>query len=122
MEVYDSTWHDIIEAVPEQLWKAGPNEWKRSMDNWEVKRLQDHPKLVSPVNFEPRELALVYDAIRATARADKFAPFWKGPVRLVEKMSNSVWKYKELEASLGPGRKRIQLAHESHLQSWEDKV
>ena len=122
MEVYNSTWHDIIEAVPEQLWKAGPNEWKKSMDNWEVKRLQDHPKLVSPVNFEPGELALVYDVVRATARADKFAPFWRGLVRLVEKMLNCVWKCEELETLLGPRRMRTQLAHESHLQSWEDKV
>ena len=122
IEVYNTTWHDIIEAVPEELWKAGPEQWKKAMDNWEVKRLRDHPKIISPGNLKPGGLALVYDAVRATARADKFAPFWRGPVRLVEKVSNSVWRYKELETSLGPGRKRINLAHESHLQTWEDKV
>ena len=92
------------------------------MNNWEIKRLRDQPKLTSPSNLEPRKLALVYDSVRATARADKFSPFWKGPIRLLKKVSNSVWEYEELEGNIGLGRQKIQVAHESHLQSWEDKV
>ena len=122
VKVYNSTWHDVVEAVPQDLWEAGPEQWRKAMDNWEIKRLRDQPKLTSPSNLEPGKLALVYDSVRATARADKFSPFWKGPVRLLRKISNSVWEYEELEENTGPGRQKIQVAHESHLQSWEDKV
>ena len=45
------------------------------MNNWEMKRFQDHPKISSFANLELGKLALVYDVVRAIASADKFAPF-----------------------------------------------
>ena len=64
---------------------------------------------------------LVYDHVRASARSEKFAPLWVGPVRLEEKISEHIWQYKELKTSASPGRKKIQRVHEDHIQSFTDK-
>ena len=90
------------------------------MENTEIQRLKAQPVKRSLVSFSPRMKALVYDHDRASPRSEKMEPLWQGPVRLVRRRTEHIWKYED-QPHEGPGRKNIQVAHEDHLQSYDDK-
>ena len=121
VEVYNSTYHDIIRAVPSQLWGATEEQRKRALENTEVQRIKGQPAQYSPQVFKPGMLVLVYNHVRASIRGDKISPLWDGPVKLEEKVGDRIWTYSELQQHQGPGRRKVTRVHEDHLQTYEDK-
>ena len=82
--------------------------------------MKAQPVKRSPVSFSPRMRALVYNHERASARSEKMEPLWHGPVRLVRRRTEHIWEYED-QPHEGPRRRKILMAHEDHLQSYDDK-
>ena len=115
VEVYNTSWHDIVEAIPTELWEANSEAWEKGLKNQKFRRLQDKPGMISPQNFKIGQLVLIYDSVQASSRADKFGPLWKGPVRLIRQHFDRGWEYEELEVYEGPRRPGIRTVHVSHM-------
>ena len=121
VEAYNTTWHDVVQAVPNILWQGTEEQWRAALKNTEIKRIKGQPAQCSPQSFEPGMLVLIYDHVRASSRSDKMTPLWWGPVELERKESEHIWRYKELQPREGGGRRRVAKVHEDHIQSFEDK-
>ena len=121
IRVYNSTYHDIIRAIPSQLWSGTVEERREALRNTEVRRIQGNPVKISRCSFEPGMRVLVYDHVRASARSQKMDALWKGPVKLLERKTSHIWTYEERQLSGGRGRRRICEVHEDHLQTYDDK-
>ena len=121
VEAYNTTWHDVVQAVPNILWQGTEEQWKAALKNTKIKRIKGQPAQCSPQSFESGMLVLIYDHVRASSRSDKMTPLWWGPVELEHKESEHIWWYKELQPREGGGRRRVAKVHEDHIQSFEDK-
>ena len=121
VNVYNTTWHDIIRAVPTQLWAGSEEERKAALKNTEIQWIKGQPTYTSPQSFELGMLVLVYNHVRASIRGDKMSPLWDGPVRLERKTGEHTWEYSELQPHTGRGRKRVTRVHEDHIQQYDDK-
>ena len=97
VEVYNSTWHDVIKATPHQIWAGTEEQRTAALRNTEIQRIKGQPVMTSPQSFEPGMPVLIYNHVRAGIRGDKMSPLWDGPVRLERKTGEHMWEYSELQ-------------------------
>ena len=96
---------------------------ERALARTVARRRKDDYTRFSEQSFRVGQLVLVYDAVAASSRENKFDPVWRGPVQLTRELSDSRWEYKEVgERRRGPGRPSVQIAHVDHLQDYENKI
>ena len=106
VEVYNSTWHDIIRATPHQIWAGTEEQRTAALRNTEIQRIKGQPVMTSPQSFEPGMPVLIYNHVRAGIQGDKMSPLWDGPVRLERKTGEHTWEYSELQPHMaGEGRR-----------------
>ena len=43
VEAYNTTWHDVVEAIPNNLWSGIEEQWRAALKNTEIKRIKDQP-------------------------------------------------------------------------------
>ena len=104
---------------PEELWDADLETRKLAHSrSVEKRRKQNEKRRYSPKKFFEGQMVLAYDAVAASAREDKFLPHWKGPYKLEEQISESIWKVKEVGVTTGAGRRPALIFHRDHLQPW----
>ena len=119
----NSSWHEVIGAIPEELWNGGLEARERALARTVARRRKDDYTRFSEQSFRVGQLVLVYDAVAASSRENKFDPIWRGLVQLTRELSDSRWEYKEVwEGRRGPGRPSVQIAHVDHLQDYENKI
>ena len=95
VRVYNTTYYDIIRAIPSQLWSGTVEERREALKNTEVRRIQGNPVKILCCSFEPGMQVLVYDHVRASAHSQKMDALWKGPMKLLEKKTNHICTYEE---------------------------
>ena len=121
VDLINSAPHKITGYIPKELWKAPLQDriiaHKRSLDF--RKKRNEKRKKFSPYPFTIGQHVLAFDAIAAMAKDNKFTPRWKGPYRIVEQVSTSLWRVKELGISRGRGRKPTLIFHQDHLQPFD---
>ena len=121
VDVYNSSWHSTIEAIPQCLWEAPLEQRRRAMELADVRREKGQPKRVYREHFEVGDWVLLYDAVAATAKEEFLRPLWTGPYRLTARMSDSTWRFEEVEPAGRRGRKKVGRVHVTHLQHWDGK-
>ena len=40
VEAYNTTWHNVVEAIPSNLWSSTEEQWKAALKNTEIKRIK----------------------------------------------------------------------------------
>ena len=113
--------HSVTGFSPAALWNGSTEMRKlahrRVVCERERKNLRQQ---VYPELFEAGQLVLVYDHVAASSREKKFAPRWKGPYVLTERISPSLWKARKVALSgYNRGRQPMDVFHEDQLQSFE---
>ena len=43
VEAYNTTWHDVVEAIPNNLWHGTKEQWRAALKNTEIKRIKGQP-------------------------------------------------------------------------------
>ena len=108
--------HSITGFSPKELWE-GTSEMRKEahekMVKWREKRNQG--RRLFPAEFVPEQKVWAFDAVAASSREHKFAPRWKGPYILKEKLTESLWRVTE-DRGNRPGRRPVLIFHQDHLQ------
>ena len=105
---------------PKELWTADVSDRELAYSrSQEFRKKRNEKRRYSPKRFFVGQKVLVYDAVAASAREDKFLPHWKGPYELVKQISPSMWRAKELNVERGVGRRPTLIFHQDHLQPYD---
>ena len=109
--------HETTGFTPVDLWHGEPSmrqEAKRRSD----KRRQSNSKRVKrrwPINLKPGKQIMVRDY--ETYKTNKFAPFWRGPFRLTEQISATMWRAEPVKSREGGrGRKPVHVFHQDQIR------
>jgi len=65
--------------------------------------------------FKTGDQVLLWDAVRAESREDKFSVRWIGPFTIDERVSDHLWRLRR-DQPRGPGRKARMVYHSDHLR------
>ena len=121
VDLINSAPHAITGFTPKELWEMDlPGRLlahERSI-GFREKRNKKRKKY-SPYLFVEGQIVIAFDAISAASKDNKFGPRWKGPFRLVEQISDSLWRVEEMRKERGRGRKPRLIYHQDHLQPWD---
>ena len=112
------SWHEALGAIPSQLWDASQEERDKAFERIKGQRERDDKgRHFIHQEFSIGDLVLVYDSVAAMAREDKFAPRWRGPMKVVERVSTCLWRVRS-ENKVGQGRRPTLIFHRDHMQLW----
>ena len=110
--------HSITGYAPLELWSGTAEMLKLAMKRTDEERQRrNKKKKIFPVNFCVGQMVLVreYDP----SKQGKFDPLWKGPYRLTERLSDTMWKAKKIGKLHRWGRRPVGVFHEDQLQLFE---
>jgi len=108
--------HSTTGMTPIQLWSASEEDLLEARERSRRRRSSRRSRR----NEIPRQMAvgdqvLLWDAVRADCREDKFSPLWRGPYTLEERVSEHLWRIRRSQIG-GPGRKPRLVYHSDHLR------
>ena len=108
--------HSSTGFIPLELWNGSRQMRRKALKNRDVVRAKVNARLkrLFPYDFQPGQQVLVRDYW--SYKTDKFAPKWKGPYFLTEKISDTMWKARNPAPPLGTGRRPLLLFHQDQLQ------
>ena len=105
---------------PQELWGADLEARELALNrSTKERRKGSEDRRLCKREFVVGQRVIAYDAVVASSREDKFLPLWKGPYELVERVSPSLWRAKELGTERGRGRRPVLVFHQDHLQPWD---
>jgi len=106
--------HSTTLMCPLQLWEASDEELEAARERSRRRRLSAGAPAVDR-RLGQGDKVLLWDAVRAERRGDKFSARWTGPFILEEQVSDHLWRLRS-ERSRGPGRIPKMVYHSDHLQ------
>ena len=89
--------HSTTEFTPEELWTG--IDQQRELAFFQTKKERESRyghKRIFPKSFQPSQVVLVFDNMAASSREDKFSPLWRGPFKLLRRLSLSLWEARRL--------------------------
>ena len=117
---YNQSWHSSIGTSPVKLWVAPKEEREAAMEKAGLRSKQSGLKRFSRQKFKVGDEILLYDAVAASAKEEFLQPLWRGPYKLVERLSGSCWKYGESKNGSSINPLTVRVVHESHMQHYDD--
>jgi len=114
--------HSTTLMSPLQLWGASDEDLEAARER--SRRRRSSAGVSEPAadrQLRTGDKVLLWDAVRAERRADKFSTRWTGPFILEEQVSDHLWKLRS-ERSRGPGRRPRMVYHSDHLQPFPIKT
>lgn len=108
--------HSTIGFTPEKLW-TGADQQRELVLSWtkeERESMYDRQRLF-PKSFQPSQIVLVFGYIAVSSWEDKFRPLWRGPFKLLRRLSPSLWEGRRLGRRTR-GWKGVWKFHEDQLQ------
>jgi len=113
--------HSTTRMSPLQLWGASEEELEAARELSRCRRASaGDSRLRKDRPLEVGDKVLLWDAVRAESRSDKFSARWTGPFILEERVSDHLWRLRQ-EGPRGPGRRPRMVYHSDHLQLSPDQ-
>ena len=111
--------HSTTEFSPEELWMGTDQQRELAFSRTKKERESRYGhKRIFPKSFQPGQIVLVFDDVAASSREDKFSPLWRGPFKLLRRLSPSLWEARRLGRRTR-GRKAVWKFHEDQLQPFD---
>jgi len=108
--------HSTTRLTPLQLWNASIADLEAARERSRRRRsLAEVQRSRTDRRWRVGDKVLLWDAVRAESRADKFSARWTGPYILVEQVSDRLWRLSR-DGIRGPGRRPRMVYHSDHLQ------
>jgi len=114
--------HSTTGMTPAQLWEASEEDLEEALENSRRRRstANSRRRLINR-RFQVGDRVLLWDAVRAEHREDKFSARWTGPFTLIEQISSCLWKLQS-DRTRGPGRQPKMIYHSDHLQPFPNAL
>ena len=120
VRLINQTVNRVTGFSPQELWGADLEARELALNrSTKERRKGSEGRRLCKREFFVGQRVIVYDVVAASSREDKFLPLWKGPYELVERVSPSLWRAKELRTERGRGRRPVLVFHQDHLQPWD---
>ena len=105
--------HNTTGFSPKELWEGTPEMRALAKERSDRERdRQNKRKKIYPARFYEGQMVLA--KIRNPEKLSKFGIQWKGPYKLIKRISKTMW-----EAEKQSGRKNLNIFHEDQLQPFE---
>ena len=105
--------HNTTGFSPKELWEGTPEMRALAKERSDRERdRQNKRKKIYPARFYEGQMVLA--KIRNPEKLSKFGIQWKGPYKLIKRISKTMW-----EAEKQSGRKNVNIFHEDQLQPFE---
>ena len=101
---------------PRDLWEGDIFKRREAKKKADKRREQNNRQIrkVKPINLRVGQIVIVRDY--ESFKSNKFAPLWRGPYKLIEKISNSYWKGELLNERKSVIRKPVSIFHCDQIQ------
>jgi len=108
--------HSTTQMTPVRLWEASEEELEEARERSRRRRTAAKSRRIKEVReFKTGDQVLLWDAVRAESREDKFSVRWIGPFILDEQVSDHLWRLRG-DRPRGPGRRPRMIYHSDHLR------
>ena len=117
-EAINEAVHSTTGFSPVELWEGDENMRKKAKGKMDAERIKRNRKMRKfPAKFWIGQYVLVrqYDP----EKQGKFDPLWKGPFKITNRVSNTMWGAREITSGRKVGRKPIHVFHQDQLQPFE---
>ena len=117
-EAINEAVHSTTGFSPVELWEGDENMRKKAKEKMDAERIKRNRKMRKfPAKFWIGQYVLVrqYDP----EKQGKFDPLWKGPFKITNRVSNTMWGAREITPGRKVGRKPIRVFHQDQLQPFE---
>ena len=109
--------HSVTGFAPEDLWQGSMGDRRKAHMRtiaWRNKR--NARRRYFPKQLKKGQKVWVFDAVAASAKERRFNPRWRGPYVLGKRISESLWKAREIGRGIRRGRKPVGIFHKDHIQ------
>ena len=110
--------HQIMGFSPNELWEGGEDIRKKAKEKLDAERDRRNKSIRKfPAKFWVGKNVLVrqYDP----NKQGKLDPLWKGPYKITEKISNTMWRARKYSSGPKVGRKPTEVFHQDQMQPFE---
>ena len=110
--------HQIMGFSPNELWEGGEDIRKKAKEKLDAERDRRNKSIRKfPAKFWVGQNVLVrqYDP----NKQGKLDPLWKGPYKITEKISNTMWRARKYSSGTRVGRKPTEVFHQDQMQPFE---
>ena len=109
--------HETTGFAPVDLWHGESSKRQEAKKKTDQRRKANSRRVKRrwPVNLRSGQQIMVKDY--ETYKTNKFAPFWRGPYRLTERISSTMWRAEPVKSrEVGRGRKPVLVFHQDQIR------
>ena len=120
VNILNQSVHSSTDYTPLELWNGTPEMRRKALQKRDAVRSKINEKLLRlfPYQFRPGQRVLVRDYW--TLKTNKFAPTWRGPYILRQKVSDTMWRAENPSPIMGSGRRPSLLFHQDQIQAFPE--
>jgi len=108
--------HSTTLMTPAQLWGASEEELRDARERSRRRRsTEDARRQTRAHSYRVGDRVMLWDAVRAESREDKFSARWIGPLVIEEQISGCLWRLRS-DNPRSRGRRPRMVYHSDHLQ------